>query len=53
MGLSPDQEAKHANMPCIHCSPTSQAEQCLGKGYLSGEGKGGGYSEEALLPHET
>lgn len=26
---------KHANMPCIHCSPTSQAEQC----YLSVKGR--------------
>lgn len=53
MGLSPDQEAKRANMPCNHCSPTSQAEQCLGKGNLSGKGKGGAHSEEALLPHQT
>lgn len=53
MGLSPDQEAKRANMPHMHCSPTAQAEQCLGKGYLSGEGKGGGWSEEPLFPHQT
>lgn len=35
-----DWEAKLANMPCIHCSPASQAEQCLGKGYLFYQVKG-------------
>lgn len=40
VGLSSDWEAKRANMPCIHCSPTSQAEWCSGKGYFIRERAG-------------